>query len=50
MFYIPEKDYLLESNSILSGNKSNRNPEVKATHMPLTISAFEGKETQSYTR
>merc|ERR1719427_337824 len=44
-FYLPEKDYLLESNSILSGNKSSENPEVKAAHMPITVGTFEGDET-----
>ena len=42
-FMLPEKDYLVEFNSMLSGNKSEKKSEVKAAHMPFDHETFGGK-------
>ena len=45
-FYLPENDDLLESSSMFIANKTDRDREVTAAHMPLGIGALEGKNTK----
>ena len=41
-FYLPEKDYLMSSNSMLVGNSNMNNSEARAAHMPFNGTTFKG--------